>query len=123
MIHGYTIFEPKRKCSNRLWDTKNAVRPSIAKRRSRKYCMYFFDNKGPVKQLPVPKGRTVTGAFFKDVVLKKLKAHFKRRRPKSGLKYLCLLHDNALAHKARIMTEFIVSEKVNVLPHPLFYLT
>ena len=70
--------------------------------------------------LPVPKGRTVTGAFCKNVVLKKLKAHFKRRRPKTGLKYLSLLHDNATAHKVRIVTEFLESEKVNVLPHTPF---
>ena len=29
-----------------------------------------------------------------------------------------LLHDNAPAHKARIVTEFLESENVNVLPHP-----
>ena len=77
----------------------------------------FFDNKVPVMQLPVPKDRTVTGAFYKNVVLKKLKAHFKRRRPTTGLKYLRLQHDNAHAHKACIVTKFLESEEVNVLPH------
>ena len=87
---------------------------------SRKYCMEpSFDTKGPVMQLPVPRGRTVTVAFIKNV-LKKLRAHFKRRRPKTGLKYLRLLHDSVPAHKARIVTEFLESEKVNVLPHPPF---
>ena len=71
-------------------------------------------------QLPVLKGRTITGAFKKNIVLKKLKAHFKRHSPETGLKYLCLLHDNAPTHKARIVTEFLESEKVNVLPHPPF---
>ena len=80
----------------------------------------FFGNKGLVMQLAVPKGRTVTGAFFKNVVFKKLKAHFKRCCPKTGLKYLDLLHDNAPAHKACIVNKFLESEKMNVLPHPLF---
>ena len=71
-------------------------------------------------QLPVLKGRTITGAFNKNVVLKKLKAHFKKHSPKTRLKYFCLLHDNAPAHKARTVTEFLESEKVNVLPHPPF---
>ena len=53
----------------------------------------LFNYKGPIMQLPVPKGRTVTGAFYKNVVLKKLKAHFKTRRPKTGLQHLRLLHD------------------------------
>ena len=80
----------------------------------------FFDNKGPVVQLPVPKGRTVTGTFYKNVLLKKLKAQFKIRRPVAGLKYLRLLHDDVPAHKVRVVTEFLESEKVNVLPHPTF---
>ena len=94
-------------------------RPSIAKRqRTGKKVLHiiFFDNKGPVIQIPVPKGRTVTGAFYKNVVLKRLKARLKRRRPKTGLKYLCFLNDNAPAHKARIVTDFLQSEKVNVSP-------
>ena len=68
-------------------------------------------------QLPVRKGKTVTGAFYNNVVFKKFKAKFKRHRPKTGFKCLCLLHDNAPAHKARIVTEFLEPEKVNVLPH------
>lgn len=114
-------FEPKRKCSNRIWATKNAKRPSIAKRqRTVKKVLYviFFDNKGPVMQIPVPKGRTVTAKFYKNVVLKNLKSCYKRRRPSTGIKYLRLLHDNAPAHKARLVTEFLASEKVTVLPHP-----
>ena len=93
--------------------------PSISKRQCAvKKALYviFFDNKGPVMQLPVLKGRTVKGEFYKNVVLKRLK----KRRPNTGLKYLRLLHDNTPAHKARIVTEFRQSEKLNVLPHPPF---
>ena len=50
-------------------------------------------------------------AFCKNVVLKKLKAHFKRGRIKTGLTYLHLLHENAPAHKAQTVTEFLESEK------------
>ena len=74
-------------------------------------------------QLPVSKDRTITGAFHKNVVLKKLKAHFKRCHHKTGHEYLRLLHGGAHAHKAGIVTKFLESEKVNVLPHPLFHLT
>ena len=70
--------------------------------------------------LPIPKDRTVTGAIYINVDLKKLNVGFKRRRPKTGLEYLRLLHDIALAHRARTETEFLESEKVNVLPHTPF---
>ena len=82
------------------------------------FVCYFFTNKGPAIQIPVPTGRTVTGTFYKNVVLRKLKNYYESRRHKTGLKYVRLLHDNATAHKARIVTDFLESEKVTVLPHP-----
>ena len=117
------LFWTKWKCSNWIWATKNVRRQIIAKRtRTVKKVLYviFFDNKGPVMQIPVPKGRTVTAKFYKNVVLRKLKKYYKTRRPKTGLKHLRLLHDNAPAHKAHLVTEFLESEKVTVLPHPPF---
>ena len=75
--------------------------------------------RGPAIQILVPKGRTVTGKFYKNVVLRKLKNYYKSRRPKTGLKCVRLLHDNAPAHKAGIfVTDFLESEKVTVLWHP-----
>ena len=67
------FYEPKRKCSNKVWATRNARRPNIAKRtRTVKKIMYviFFNSKGPVLQIPVPKGKTVTENFYRNVVLK-----------------------------------------------------
>ena len=49
-----------------------------------------------------------------------MKAHFKKYHTKTRLKNLHLRHDNAPAHKARIVTEFLESERVNILPHPPF---
>ena len=49
--------------------------------------MLFFTNKGPAIQIPVPKGRTVTGKFYKNVVLRKLK-NYKSRRPKTCIDWL-----------------------------------
>ena len=71
-------------------------------------------------QFPVPKGRTVTTKFYKNVVLRKLKKYYKTRRPKSGLEHHRLLHDNAPAHKAHLVTEFLESEMGTVLTHPPF---
>ena len=115
-------FEPKRKVANRIWATKNARRRSIAKTNTNGqegFVCYFVTNKGPAIQILVPKGRTVTGKFYKNVVLRKLKNYYKSRRPKTGLKCVRLLHDNAPAHKAGIfVTDFLESEKVTVLWHP-----
>ena len=116
-------FEPKQKCSNRIWATKYTSRPIIAKRtQTVKKVLYviFFEYKGPIIQIAVPKGRTVTAKFYKNVVLRKLKKYHKICHPKTWLKHLRLLHDNAPAHKAHLVTEFLESAKVTVLPHPPF---
>ena len=57
---------------------------------------------------------------IKNAVLKKLKAHLKRHHPKTRPMHLRLLHDNAATRKARTVTEFLDSEKLNVLPHSPF---
>ena len=96
-------FEPKRKAANRIWATKHARRPSIAKRiRTVKKVLYaiIISNKGPAIQTTLPKGRTVTCKFYNTVVLRKLKNYYNSRCPKTGLKFVRLLHDNAPAHKA-----------------------
>ena len=86
------------KVNNKIWEAKNAKRPCVAKRlQSKKKVMYavFFTPNGPVMQVVVPKGCSITGLFYKRRILKKVKKYFVNRRPKTGLKDIKLLHDNA----------------------------
>ena len=59
-------FEPTRKVANRICAIKNAS--SIAKqmRMVKKVLYAVFTNKGPAIEIPVPKGRTVIGKFYKN---------------------------------------------------------
>ena len=69
-------FEPVRKVSNKIWATKHSKRPIIAKRSlSTKKVLYaiFFSGEGVAIKVPVKKGKSITGKYYKDVVLKKLK--------------------------------------------------
>ena len=68
--------------------------------------------------MPVKKGKSITGKYYKDVVLKKLKKYYQKRRPATGFKHVRLLHDNAPAHTSAIVTAFLKKKKVTVLPHP-----
>ena len=78
----------------------------------------FFSTQGPATQIAVLKGRGITGKFYREKVLKKLKWYYCKRWPNSGIKNMRLLHDNASSHKAGIVTEFLQQEKLTVLPHP-----
>ena len=78
----------------------------------------FFSTQGPPIQIAVSKSRGVTGKFNRDKVLKNLKWYNSKRRPKSGIKNIRLLHDNAPSHKGGIVLEFLQQEKLTVLSHP-----
>ena len=47
-------------------------------------------------QIAFPKGRGVSGKFYKNVVLKKkMRIKLRKSRPKPGLQHVRLLHDKA----------------------------
>ena len=112
-------FEPFRKVSNKIRATKHSGHLIIAKRSlSAKKVLYaiFFSGEGVAIKLPEKKSKSITGKYYKDVVLKKLKKYYQKRRPATGFKHGRLLHDNAPAHTSAIVTAFLKKEKVTVLP-------
>ena len=100
-------------------ERKVQKRPCIAKRTiSSKKMLYaiFFNSSGPVVQMPCPSGHTVTGRFYKNSVLKKVKEFYNKKRPSKGRSGVHLLH-NAFSHKCEVVKAFLASEKVKVLNH------
>ena len=63
----------------------------------------FFDSSGPVVQMPCPPGHTVTGRFYKNSVMKKVKEFYNKKRPSKGWSGVHLLHDNASSHKCEVV--------------------
>ena len=78
----------------------------------------FFNSSGTVVQAPCPSGHTVTGWFYKNSVLKKVKEFYNKKRPSKGWSEVHLLHDNASSHKCEVKFFFLASEKVKILNHP-----
>ena len=77
------MFEPQRRAGNKQWKRKDK-KPCIAKRTiSSKKMLYanFFNSSWPVVQVPCPSGHTVTGRFYKNSVLKKVKEFYNKKRP------------------------------------------
>ena len=115
------MFEPQRRADNKQWKWKDQKRPCIAKRTiNLKKMLYaiFFNSSGPVVQVPCPAGHTVTGGFYKNSVLKKVKEFYNKKRPSKGWSGVHLLHDNASSHKCEVVKSFLASEEVKVLNHP-----
>ena len=78
----------------------------------------FFDLKGPVLQISVPKGCSVTGKFYRESVLTQHVDFYQKRRPRTGVRGINLLHYNALAHKSATVQEYLKESGLNVLDHP-----
>ena len=68
--------------------------------------------------MPCPSGHTVTGQFYKNSVLKKVKEFYNKKRPSKGWSGVHLLHVNASSHKCGVVKSFLASEKVKVSNHP-----
>ncbi|KAI6648146.1 Transposase [Oopsacas minuta] len=112
---------PIRKQDGRVWLKKGKVPPAVyvSDFRAPKvlYCI-FFDGLGPVAQIPVPKGETLTGQFYADVVLPEVEKHYLKRRPKTGTRGLKILHDNARPHKSLAVRQKIKDMGMHEVPHP-----
>ena len=68
--------------------------------------------------MPCPSGHSVTGRFYKNSVLKKVKEFYNKKRPSKGWSGIHILHDNASSNKCEVVKSFLASEKVKVLNHP-----
>ena len=85
--------------SLKIWATKATKRPCIVRRTmsvGKVLYAIFFSTQGPAIQIAVPKGKGVTGKFYRDNVLKKLRRYYTKRSPKSAIKNIRLLFDNAI---------------------------
>ena len=102
-------FQPDSKAKNKVWVSSEGNRPVIAHRcktSNRMLYAIFFDSKGPVLQIPVPKGSSVTEKFYRESVLNQLVDFYQKRRPYTGVSSK-LLHDNAPAHKSATVQEYL----------------
>ena len=72
-----------------------------------------LSSEGVVIKVLVKNGESITGKYYKDIVLKKLKKYYQKRRPATGFKHVRLLHDNAPAHTSAIVTTFFEERKSN----------
>ncbi|KAI6657315.1 Transposase [Oopsacas minuta] len=80
--------------------------------------LHFFDDLGPVAQIPVLKGQTLTGQFYADMVLPEVEKYYLKRRPKTGTRGLKVLHDNARLHKSFAVRKKLKDTGMHEVPHP-----
>ena len=114
-------FQLDSKAKNKVWVSSEGDRPVIARRcktSNRMLYAIFFDSKGPVLPIPVPKGSSVTGKFYRESVLTQHVDFHQKCRPRSIVRGIKLLHDNTPAHKSATVQEYLKESGLDVLDHP-----
>ena len=76
----------------------------------------FFDSRGIVHKEFVPPEQTVNHAFYKDV-LEQFRKRVQQVRTDIADDWV-LHHDNAPAHTALSIREFLAKKNIPILPHP-----
>ena len=114
-------FQPDSKAENKVWVSCEGDRPVIGRRCKTSHRMLyaiFFDLKGPVLQISAPKGCSAAGKFYRESVFTQLVDFYQKRRARTGVRGIKLLHDNALAHKSATVQEYLKESGLDVLDHP-----
>ena len=94
-------FQSDSKAENKVWVSSEGHKPVIARcciTSNRMLYAIFFDSKGQVLQIPVHKGSSVTGKFYRKSVLTQPADFYQKCRPRTSVRGIKLLHDNAPAH-------------------------
>jgi [histone H3]-lysine36 N-dimethyltransferase SETMAR len=117
-LYGY---DPETKAQSSVWQTKGS--PRVKKCRQvrsnvKSLLTVFFDSKGVIHHEFLPKGQTVNQVYYKQVLLNLL-VKIRKKRPEMWTTGLWFLqHDNAPAHTALSIRDFLAQKQISVLPHP-----
>ena len=116
-----SLYESEGKENNKVWIGENGARPQNA-RRSVKRVLYalFFDARGIVARIPVPEHKTVTGIYYAEQVLPVVVNHYMAMPPRTEVRGLKLLHDNAPAHCSAVVQDYLKTQGFKTLPHPAY---
>ena len=114
-------YDSETKRQSRQWKSVSSPRPKKARmQRSQVKVMLitFFDHQGMVHHEFVPQRQTVNQHFHKEVLICLVYKICQKRRASWGEKIWILHHDNAPAHTALNVKQFLVSKEITTLHHP-----
>ena len=113
-------YDPETKCQSLQWTSPDCPRPIKARQSKslvKAMLITFFDSRGLIHHKFVPQGQTVNQHFYQEV-LERLMLRMQQVRCKQWENSAWLLHhDNAPAHKAPSVRQFLAKRQVTELSH------
>ena len=114
-------YDPETKRQSMHWKTPTSPRAKkarMSKSKLKVMLIVFFDIKGIVMIEWVPQGQTVNQKYYIEV-LTKLRERMRKKRPDLWNNHSWILHqDNAPAHNALSVKQFLAEKRITVLEHP-----
>ena len=113
-------YDPETKRQSMHWKTPSSPRMKKARQSKSKFkamLIVFFDIKGVILEEWVPEGTTVNQHYYKEVLIK-LREKVRRKRPQLWENGFILHQDNAPAHTALSVKQFLTDKHITTLEHP-----
>lgn len=114
-------YDPETKRQSLQWKTPGSPRPTkarMSKSKVKTMLIVFFDHRGIVHHEFVPEGATVNQHFYKEVLQRLISRVRRVRHDLWETKSWMLHHDNAPAHSAISVKQFLAEKQVAMLEHP-----
>jgi hypothetical protein len=116
-------YDPETKQQSSRWKSPNSPRPKKAHQVHsivKSLLIIFFNIQGIVHKEFLPPGQTINGKFYCEV-LKQPRKGFQHKRPDKWKNNSWFLHhENAPAHTSLVVQQFLNSNNITVIPHPLY---
>lgn len=117
-VYGY---DPETKLQSSQWKSPSSPRPKkarMSKSSVKTMLIVFFDINGIVHSEYIPTGTSITQYVYLDI-LRRLKESVRRKRPDLARTGGWKLHqDNAPAHTAIRVREYLAKHGIPLVPHP-----
>nr|CAH7734624.1 unnamed protein product [Callosobruchus chinensis] len=114
-------YDPETKRQSMHWKTQSSPRMKkarMSKSKLKAMLIIFFDVRGVIMVEWVPQGQTVNQKYYIEV-LEKLRERVRKKRPDMWKNNSWILHqDNAPAHNALSVKQFLEKKSIPVLEHP-----
>ncbi|UYV66985.1 hypothetical protein LAZ67_4003560 [Cordylochernes scorpioides] len=115
------LFDPQTEKQSLEWHTPSSPRTKkvcLDKSKGKVLLVVFFDYQGLVYYEFIKEGNTINKQAYKEILVRLRDAIRRKRNKLFKSKQWKLLQDNAPAHRAIIVQNYLAKHSVSVLPHP-----